>query len=83
MKSENTFDFETHDVFELTINVGDNGVPRQSTSTKVLINIRDSNEPPYFQRNVIEAYRTIEENSAGGTLVDTVTAVDKRNIQRS
>ena len=64
--------FETTPAFALTVQVTDNGTPNLSGSATVTINLTDVNEAP----TVNAATFAVNENSANGASVGTVTVTD-------
>jgi hypothetical protein len=62
-------DFETNPTFTLTVQASDNGTPVLSDTESVTINVNNVNETPV----VNAATFAIDENSANGTSVGTVT----------
>lgn len=66
--------FERTETFSLTVRVEDNGSPIMSCSGDVTIDLNDINESAVFTS---PSTFTVEENSAFGTLVGTVSAVDE------
>ena len=67
-------DFETNPTFALTVQATDNGAPAQSGTATVTVNLTNVNEAPVY---VGAPYTTsVQENSANGTTVFTVTAND-------
>jgi len=64
--------FEATPTFSLTITATDNGTPVKSGSATVTVNVNNVNEAPV----VAPATFSINENSASGTAVGTVTATD-------
>ncbi|MFZ6026726.1 MAG: cadherin domain-containing protein [Chloroflexota bacterium] len=65
-------DFDVTPVYNLTVQVTDNGTPALSDTAAVTINLNDVNESP----TVNPATFSLDENSANGTAVGTVTASD-------
>jgi hypothetical protein len=64
--------FETLGTYTLTVRVTDNaGTPLSKTAT-VTINVNNVNEPPTVQNGAF----SVNENSANGTVVGTVSAAD-------
>jgi hypothetical protein len=67
-------DFEQTETFSLTVRVEDSGSPIMSCSGVVTIDLNDINESAVFTS---PGSFTIEENTAFGTLVGTVSAIDQ------
>ncbi|XP_065192145.1 uncharacterized protein LOC135823227 isoform X2 [Sycon ciliatum] len=68
-------DRETVDIYNLTVTITDSGVPPLSTVSRLEVTIADVNDsPPKFVNASYNA--TITENTAGGTVVARVHAVD-------
>jgi Fe-S cluster assembly iron-binding protein IscA len=65
-------DFETNPSFTLTVEVTDDGVPALSDTATVNITVNDLNEAPVAD----DATFAVDENSANGTSVGTVTFTD-------
>ncbi|MGH8557960.1 MAG: cadherin domain-containing protein, partial [Methylococcales bacterium] len=65
-------DFETTPAFHLTVRATDNGVPARSGSATITINLTNVNDAPV----VSVATFSVAENSANGTPVGAVTAID-------
>ncbi|XP_055386024.1 protein dachsous [Condylostylus longicornis] len=69
-------DRETCDRFELTVMAIDNGSPSANTTTRVIINILDTNDnDPEFSQESYELY--IDENMNRGAIVGKVSAFDR------
>ncbi|MDB5386172.1 MAG: hypothetical protein JWM11_1818 [Planctomycetaceae bacterium] len=66
-------DFETTPVFNLTIQVLDNGVPRLTTDDTVTITLKNVNDPPQISDQVFQ----LDENSPNQTVVGSVIATDQ------
>jgi len=71
-------DFEVTPTFALTVRVADDGEPVMSSSATVTIDLTDVNEAAVFTES---GPFSVEENSAFGTLVGTVRAVDQDHGQ--
>ncbi|MHB0969746.1 MAG: cadherin domain-containing protein [Thermoanaerobaculia bacterium] len=65
-------DFETSPTFVLTVTATDNGAPALFGSATITVNLIDQNEPPVANNATL----AVDENSAVGTAVGTVTATD-------
>jgi VCBS repeat-containing protein len=65
-------DFETTPQFLLTVEATDNGTPALSGTNTITIDLTNVNEAPVVNANTF----TLAENSANGTTVGTVVAVD-------
>ncbi len=65
-------DFESRTSIELAILVTDNGIPALATFAPITINVTDVNEAPV----VTSTSFSLNENSANGTAVGTVSASD-------
>jgi|GEM_PF-1827268 len=65
-------DLETNPVFNLTVQVTDNGSPALSASAVMTISVGDLNEAPVIPPQSFN----VLENSASGTVVGTVSASD-------
>ena len=72
VSNSTVLDFETTPVFIITVQVQDDGVGNLTAQADITINLTDVNETPDIQDQTF----TIAENSANGTQVGTVTAVD-------
>ncbi len=70
--NKSALDYETNPVFHLTVQATDNGAPPLSGSNTITINLNDVNEAPV----VSAATFSVDENSANGTVVGTVSASD-------
>jgi VCBS repeat-containing protein len=71
-------DFEVTPEFSLTVQVADDGVPEMSSTATVTIDLTDVNEAAVFTQS---GPFSVDENSAFGTLVGTVSAVDQDHGQ--
>ncbi len=65
-------DFETNPIFNLTIQVTDNGAPPLSSTATLTINLTNVNDPPTIPPQAF----SLTENSPLGTVVGTVTSSD-------
>ena len=65
--------FETNPVFQLGVTVTDNGQPQLSASATVTVSLTNVNETPVMPAT---QNLSVNENSAQGTAVGTVTAAD-------
>lgn len=65
-------DFETNPVFNLTVQVTDNGSPALSSTAVVTVNLTDVNEQPVIAPQQF----VVQENANAGTAVGTVVASD-------
>jgi VCBS repeat-containing protein len=65
-------DFETNPVFNLTVQVIDNGSPARSSSATVTINVTNTNDTPVVNNQTF----SVAENAPGSTVVGTVVASD-------
>jgi hypothetical protein len=70
-------DFESNPVFNLTVQVADNGIPVMTDQAVITINLLDVNEAPVMNNQTFQ----VEENSGNGTLAGTILAVDPDNGQ--
>uniref|UniRef100_A0A914UQL5 Uncharacterized protein n=1 Tax=Plectus sambesii TaxID=2011161 RepID=A0A914UQL5_9BILA len=78
--SPQPLDFEKRPLYNLTVEVSDNGQPQFSTICSLLVELIDVNEnlhPPVFDDFVLEA--SVLENEPIGTEVTTVKATDPDN----
>jgi len=66
------FDFETQATFNLVIRATDNANPPLFRTATMTINVLDLNELPQIGNQIF----TIDENTANGTVVGTVSATD-------
>ncbi|MBK7172698.1 MAG: cadherin domain-containing protein [Bacteroidales bacterium] len=64
--------YEVNPVFNLSIQVQDNGIGSLSSQAEITINLVNANEAPVISNQSF----SIAENSANGTMVGTVTATD-------
>ncbi|GAB4311654.1 MAG: hypothetical protein Kow00127_01700 [Bacteroidales bacterium] len=71
-------DYESQPVFNLVVEVTDNGSSPLSAQANVVVNLLDVNEAP----EITDQQFTIEENSSTGTLAGQVTATDPDNGQQ-
>lgn len=68
-------DRETRDRYELTVLASDNGTPSATATTRVLVNVLDSNDnDPQFLKNSYEF--SVEENLRRGAIVGIIQAKD-------
>jgi len=77
ISNEEAFDFETNPVFNLTIEVQDDGPGNLTAQAEITVNLEDINEIPEIE----DQYFTLEEFSPEGTEVGTVIATDPDNGQ--
>lgn len=69
--------FEANPIFNLVVKVADNGTPTLYATTTVTISLGDINEAPVVGSTTF----AIDENSANGSSVGTVTATDQDSGQ--
>lgn len=70
-----TLDRETRDRYELTVLASDNGTPSATATTRVTVNVLDSNDnDPEFLKDSYEF--KVEENMRRGAVVGTIQAKD-------
>lgn len=70
-----TLDREARDRYDLTILASDNGTPSATATTRVIINVMDSNDnDPKFLRTSYEF--SVEENMRRGAVVGVIQAKD-------
>ncbi|CRK94042.1 CLUMA_CG007566, isoform A, partial [Clunio marinus] len=70
-----TMDREARDRYDLTVLASDNGTPSETATTRVIINVMDSNDnDPKFLRTSYEF--SIEENLRRGAVVGVIQAKD-------
>lgn len=67
-----SLDYETAPFLPLQVRVSKDGNPLLSTTATVMINVGDINERPVME----DVTFSVNENSAGGTVVGTLTATD-------
>lgn len=72
VKNRAPLDFETNPIFDLMVQVTDNGSPAQSTVGNITINLTDANDPPVVPSQSF----TLPENSPLGTAVGLVQVND-------
>ena len=77
ISNSGVLDYETNPVFDLTVQVQDDGAGNLTNQATVTVNLIDVNENPEIQN---QSY-SIAENSNTGTQVGTVTATDPDNGQ--
>lgn len=65
-------DFETNPTFNLTVKVTDAGIPSDSTTALITINVNDISEVPTIAAQTFN----IDENALNGTVVNTVVATE-------
>ena len=65
-------DYETQSLYVLTVQVTDDGTPSLSATATVTIAVNDVNDAPVVNNQAF----SVDENSAGGTVVGTVVASD-------
>lgn len=70
-------DFETHDEYQFTITVRDDGKERLTADAEINIQVLDVNEKPDIQ----DQQFIVNENAVVGTLIGTVVASDVDNGQ--
>lgn len=68
------FDYETENVYHVTIRTTDDGIPSMSFTKGFLIKVLDVNESPSL---IILSSKTVPENSGKGTTIGTLSAVDE------
>jgi hypothetical protein len=73
VRQASALDFETTQVFNLTIQAMDNGVPTLTKNTTVSISLRDVNDPPKISDQAFQ----LDENTANQIVVGTVIATDQ------
>ncbi|MFO0011727.1 MAG: cadherin domain-containing protein [Planctomycetota bacterium] len=73
LAAKSSFDFETEQKVEIIARATDNGMPRLSFETVLMIPIADVNE---FSPQLTPLSMSIDENSGGGTNVGQVVATD-------
>jgi hypothetical protein len=71
-------DFETNPVFNLTVQVADNGIPVMTDQAVITINLLDVNEAPVIDDQLF----LLEQFSDNGTQVGTIVASDPDNGQQ-
>jgi len=75
LETARQFDREVTDHVDVAITCRDGGIPPRSTTRNVTVVVRDVNDhAPRFTQDVYEA--TVPENSAWGTIVTRVVALD-------
>ena len=72
-----TLDYEVTPHYNVTITAVDDGSPRQSSTTTMIINIQDIDEPPYFTNLPTTIH--LAENTTINTTIFTITATDNEN----
>ncbi len=65
-------DAEVNPLFNLTIQVTDNGVPPLSSTAQLIVNVGNVNDPPVMPNKTV----TLPENSPNGTIVTNAGATD-------
>jgi hypothetical protein len=75
--NDTLLDFETNPVFNLSVQVADNGIPVMSDQAVITINLLDVNEAPVMNDQVF----SVEPLSPNGTSVGTIAATDPDNGQ--
>ncbi|HUQ72990.1 MAG TPA: cadherin repeat domain-containing protein, partial [Planctomycetaceae bacterium] len=68
--------FETSNLFQLTVSATDNGTPVQVGSGVVTIDVLDANDPPIVTNQMFQ----VAENVPANTLVGTVVAQDPEGL---
>lgn len=72
-----SLDYEAKNVYTLSINVTDNGVPEASTVSTIEVRVKNVNEAP---TDVVLSKDIVDENSAAGTVVANITVVDPDDV---
>ncbi|KAF0202001.1 MAG: outer membrane adhesin-like [Bacteroidetes bacterium] len=72
VSNQQALDFETNPLFQLTIQVQDNGSGNLTASATITINLVDVNESPVMSNKSFQ----LNENSPAGAIVGTMTATD-------
>ena len=72
-----SFDYETKSVYTVLINVTDNGVPRASSVSSILVNVINVNEAP---TDMMLSRTDIDENSIEGSVVANITVIDPDDV---
>jgi hypothetical protein len=75
--NSSALNYESNSTFSLTVEVEDNGAGSLTDQAIITVNLNDVNESP----NISTASFAVNENSANGTSVGTVTASDPDNGQ--
>lgn len=71
-------DFEAGSIVSATVTATDNGSPTKSSSATIIVNLQDKNEASPVAE---DATFSVDENSAAGTLLGTISATDADSQQ--